>query len=570
MRMIFCAKVSLYWLKSVTSGVLVTSAIVVCLSLSQVSLARQVYLDQGWDEQREAFYNLSQGSQLVPYDFFLALENYRSVTLVRSDRSMKRWGYLPADKNYNHLLNPDRLPIGFVKDVDVADGSEYVGYTCAACHTGQINYRGKKIRIDGGQPLSDFVGFMRHLKLSFQETKDRPGKFRRFARRLNIELTDENVSVLKARLEKSIESLNRVVYSTAAVGNTGIGRIDAFGSIGNSILVHKLGEADNFSPPRAPVSIPFLWQTSELERTQYTGIAEFNFSRNVGEVLGVFGQANLQDPELLFENSIQGENLFLLENMVRQLRPPQWPEEILGEIDYAAAERGYDVYTKIDDTGYSCVSCHTLPNAEGEYPLTPAENNLFGKQFIKTINIPLQEIGTDGNAANLIFQPFLAETGALSVFFENSEVAPSFLIQQFVFGALTQRLFFDLGLSDYEQAAYSGFRFYTPGNEPSANVAAYRARPLPGIWATSPYLHNGSVRNLVELLKPEGEREESFYVGSRRFDPVRVGYRSGWKYRPMRQKFDTSLDGNSAEGHDYGTCFSEEEKWDLIEFLKTL
>ncbi len=64
MRMIFCAKVSKHCLKSVMSSVLVVSAIVVCLSISHVSLARQVYLDQGWDEQRGKMGSDTNGTYL--------------------------------------------------------------------------------------------------------------------------------------------------------------------------------------------------------------------------------------------------------------------------------------------------------------------------------------------------------------------------------------------------------------------------------------------------------------------------------------------------------------------------
>ncbi len=552
-------------------------AAIVAMSVCSNVIAQQVYLDQGWDEQgtqRELFYNLTQGSQLLPYDFFLAVEDVNSMKLLRSDRSLKRWGYLPADKYYDKTLNPDRLPIGFVKDIDAVDGSEHVGFTCAACHTGQINYRGKEIRIEGGQSLSDFVGFVNNLKLSFEATKNKRSKFSRFVKRLNIERTQENMDELVIELDEVIASLDRILSATETVGNSGIGRLDAFGSIGNTILEHDLGKPNNFSAPKAPVSIPFLWQTSQLERTQYTGIAENNFARNIGEVLGVFGRVDLQNPETLFDNSIKGENISRLEGMVRELTAPQWPEEILGDIDQEAAERGYHVYTKTENTGYSCASCHALPNTEGEYPLTPAEDNLFGQKFIQTMNIPLADIGTDPNAANLIFQPFPAETGTLSVFFNDSDVAPSFVIEQFVFGALTQRLFEDLGLSEYERAAYSGFRIYADGKEPAPNVAAYRARPLPGIWATSPYLHNGSVRNMTELLKPADDRETEFYVGSRYFDPVNVGFVSAPNRENYggkgKQKLDTAIDGNSAAGHEYGVYFSDDEKLDLIEFMKTL
>jgi len=59
---------------------------------------------------------------------------------------------------------------------------------------------------------------------------------------------------------------------------------------------------------------------------------------------------------------------------------------------------------------------------------------------------------------------------------------------------------------------------------PAVAGAAYESRMLNGIWATAPYLHNGSVPNLWELLKPAKHRTASFMAGSRVFDPKNVGY----------------------------------------------
>src|SRR5205085_2445537 len=74
-----------------------------------------------------------------------------------------------------------------------------------------------------------------------------------------------------------------------------------------------------------------------------------------------------------------------------------------------------------------------------------------------------------------------------------------------------------------------------------AHPAYYKARPLSGIWASAPYLHNGSVPSLAELLKPPGERVTSFYVGSRELDPETVGLAATAGARSSL--FDTRLPG---------------------------
>lgn len=96
----------------------------------------------------------------------------------------------------------------------------------------------------------------------------------------------------------------------------------------------------------------------------------------------------------------------------------------------------------------------------------------------------------------------------------------------------------------------------------------YKARPLDGIWATAPYLHNGSVPNLYELLLPAEQRSATFYVGSNEFEPQHVGFQT--EQQNSTTLFDTSLPGNSNAGHDtYGT-FSEEQRWQLVEYMKAL
>jgi len=94
----------------------------------------------------------------------------------------------------------------------------------------------------------------------------------------------------------------------------------------------------------------------------------------------------------------------------------------------------------------------------------------------------------------------------------------------------------------------------------------YKARPLNGIWATAPYLHNGSVPTLVALLEPAARRPATFHVGSTEFDPQAVGFVDD----PGFPVFDTSLPGNGNAGHEYASTLSAAEKADLLEYLKSL
>jgi hypothetical protein len=107
---------------------------------------------------------------------------------------------------------------------------------------------------------------------------------------------------------------------------------------------------------------------------------------------------------------------------------------------------------------------------------------------------------------------------------------------------------------------------------------AYKVRPLNGIWATPPYLHNGSVPTLYALLSPVAERPTKFYLGQREYDPMNVGYRMDELAGGF--EFDNTIRGNSNGGHEFtdspnkegviGRLLSPEERRALIEYLKTL
>ncbi|MFN2541576.1 MAG: c-type cytochrome [Chthoniobacterales bacterium] len=96
------------------------------------------------------------------------------------------------------------------------------------------------------------------------------------------------------------------------------------------------------------------------------------------------------------------------------------------------------------------------------------------------------------------------------------------------------------------------------------STGKYWAATLNGVWARSPYLHNGSVRTMHELLSSPAQRAKSFHRGSHTFDEKEMGYADEGAY-----VLDTSGSGNSNSGHDFGTKLSENEKRDLIEYLKT-
>jgi hypothetical protein len=103
------------------------------------------------------------------------------------------------------------------------------------------------------------------------------------------------------------------------------------------------------------------------------------------------------------------------------------------------------------------------------------------------------------------------------------------------------------------------------------NLNGYIAAFLDGIWLRAPYLHNGSVPSLRDLLEPADKRPKVFYRGYDVYDPVKMGFvTEGEEAQRVGTKYDVNDKGNSNRGHEHGTALPEQEKDVLLEYLKTL
>jgi mono/diheme cytochrome c family protein len=103
----------------------------------------------------------------------------------------------------------------------------------------------------------------------------------------------------------------------------------------------------------------------------------------------------------------------------------------------------------------------------------------------------------------------------------------------------------------------------------------YANAPMDGLWLRAPYLHNGSVPTMWDLLQPADKRPKTFWRGNDRYDPVKLGFVDDMAEEAGKRFFlyVTSVKGNSNQGHEgerYGTELADEHKWALIEYLKTL
>ena len=140
----------------------------------------------------------------------------------------------------------------------------------------------------------------------------------------------------------------------------GPARNDAFGVIFNQALGTFIDKPENIRPADAPVKYPILWDASFHDQVQWVGIARNDperggsFSRNVGQVLGVFGHTDVYTPTYIngYCTSAKRDELKLQEDWIKELRSPSWPVEVFG-LDKAKAEKGRKIFES------KCLSCHT-------------------------------------------------------------------------------------------------------------------------------------------------------------------------------------------------------------------
>lgn len=130
-------------------------------------------------------------------------------------------------------------------------------------------------------------------------------------------------------------------------------------------------------------------------------------------------------------------------------------------------------------------------------------------------------------------------------------------------------------LDMWTQGAADAYNAYAEGYDWDFNAFrktdGYVAVPLDGLWLKAPYLHNGSVPYLADLLEKPTDRTPIFYRGYDVYDPAQVGFvTTGPEAEKVGFRYDTAVEGNSNQGHEYGLDLPRKDKQALIEYLKTL
>lgn len=626
------------------------------------------WLDQGWSqEDRYWFHHATQGTSTlpIPYAWFVAVAEPKILPgkekLFINDGYMQKLGFIPSppsgggaagpaggrEKAYGYKaaiggvpvdakvesprgLNPAGMPVGFAITRAYPDPTtgkmlpDQVGLTCAACHTGHLEYNGVSLRIDGANAASSLGDLTNTLGAALLLTDVLPWRFNSFADRvLGPSATKEQRKALKAELKATIKALAAEAKSTAKIDKRdgvpeGFNRLDALNRIGNEVFYINLLPAksatfdplDNYAALTAPVKYPHLWNTPWFTWAQYDASIGQPAVRNVGEAIGVLARVNMttyDQPHRLWVSSVPVGNLARMEQQIEGPNPleresdgrvrgfkglsgPKWPQDVLGKIDFARAAAGRKVYA------LRCQGCHMPPlddpNQAIYSPALWTTANEHGESYLKVNIIPLSVVGTDPGQAEILssrkikaplglgLQPGVTDPNTGVTCF----TTPTPAAAQMSFGqALASAVQFvvDKFHADEGTPIKSVEADADKGNRPNCvqSPPAYKARPLNGIWATPPYLHNGSVPSLHALLGAPGDRPSSFCLGNRAYDPKTVGLDISTCPRGAF-KLDTKVKGSANTGHEFrdapdgtkgvvGPALSAEERAAVIEFLKT-
>ncbi|QXI54904.1 di-heme-cytochrome C peroxidase [Pseudomonas alvandae] len=552
------------------------------------------YLDQWSASERQTYYFTPQGTQVkgLRYDWFTALELPFSQQRFASPEYLARFGFLvdPAQKATPD--NPGNLPVGFTRHQNAGSSEQYLDITCAACHTGELHFKGQAIRIDGGSaqhvlpstvPTLRGGSFGQAMVASLASTYYNPWKFERFARQVLGKDYDARHEALRKAFKVSLDTFLRTAWNDTHRGlyptQEGPGRTDAFGRIANASFGDAIS-AENYRVANAPVDYPQLWEIWTFDWVQWNGSAQQPMARNVGEALGVGATLNFFDAqgkplqgEARYPSSVRVRDLNKIEETLQLLKPPAWPEALLGSIDKPLAAKGRALFAE------NCAGCHVPKVVQG--PDRPVQQLHM---------LPVQVIGTDPGTANNIadhrfnltsLQWDPAELAKLDVQLHPTPTEPLDLSQvsvakglAYVTAFVENRAYRDAGVTPVERPALDGFGLPIGVRE----LRAYKARPLAGVWATPPFLHNGSVPTIYQLLSPQDERATTFYKGTFEYDPRHLGYRTEAFANGFL--FDTKITGNHNSGHEFragergngviGRLLQPQERWALLEYLKVL
>lgn len=399
------------------------------------------------------------------------------------------------------------VPVGFSKKTI---GVDRVGINCAACHVSQVRRPGEAvphIYLGGPGNTVDILGYQRFL----------------FACASDPRFTSHHI--LKALAEVvDLPFLDRLQYRYMLIPATrkALLREKAQFAWTNTRPDWGRGRVDPFNPVKVAflkvavgdtignAEIPPIWNLDQRDE----GKLALHWDGLNSDLTEVFLSSALGDGATL--KSLPVHKLQELQDWAKTLKPPSF--QALFEIDHTLAALGQPIFEQ------HCARCHRFGGEQTGKAL-PLTNEAWGE-------------GLEGNPAG----PLYTDPHRLGVWTPETLEA---------FAAYADDYAWD-------------FKQFRP-------TVGYVNVPLDGLWIRAPYLHNGSVPYLTELLELPERRSQIFYRGHDVYDADRMGFVSeGPEAEHLGSRYDTSEPGNSNQGHLWGTHLSDTEKRLLLEYLKTL
>jgi hypothetical protein len=579
--------------------------------------------------QKENFYHLSQGSEILPWTLLTAVDVADPDSIKPFAENLERFGLLPDPQR------DDGLPVGLtVSSNAFTFGMDFAGVSCAACHVGELRHNGKAVRVDGAPNMfnlqlfysqavdallaatSDRAKLWRALKRLGRQDYGRYGVAAPLVRPVTLVYYGANMLLHRDRLDARLEliAVIRVAkeHRDPQHPTSGFGRLDAFDGTRNFLFTRlrkadasgdfevntanmvKLDAAVKFPPlwsrkasaPQPvetyraqPQRFPPVWGFKDYDWVEWTIDTNTVMERNFTETLGAGATVVLdpRKPASLFENSIPMRTMHELEWLAYYIDPPRWPAAIFGEIKPDVAAAGEAIFRS------RCAGCHEY----GDDRRTPTG-------LIRLRGMRPEDVGTDPTAALRISCP-VPDTGALAIPPRSYTAEDSQLLRdcagvkpgmpfagspfagtvQVAVDSIKQKAYAAAGIDAAQQRTMEdldrrgGVAWRDTLLDTRAPYGPYAARPLYGIWAAAPYLHNGSVPTLYDLLLPPEQRPKRFGLGAREYDPVRLGFAVDTACQQQDCVVDTTRTGDGNGGHLFGTDLSEPDRMALLEYLKT-
>jgi mono/diheme cytochrome c family protein len=516
--------------------------------------------------EQEHFLHGSIGAETangLPYWVFKALPQIYRDKL--GDQGWGRFGLITRDG--------DDLPLGFSRRV--VSGVERVWFNCSLCHVGTYRLPGDDRQyLIAGAPsnnlrLQEMIVFLIEAgrdpgltaDVMMQGIRDAGGDLSWPERLIYRHLAFPRV---KARLQWVGERLAFIHRQEP----WGPGRVDTFNPY-KAIQFNFPMDPDHIATAalNGASDYPAIWQQHPREgmNLHWDGNNDSVAERNLSAALGA-GVTPV---------TVDRKAIKRIEAWMQTLPAPRFP----GPIDAASVQRGEPLFARY------CAACHGRGVALGDRPPGYAEIRAPGSAYGAGYDSGNGAGYADDCPAPAAEPPYAAQTRQTQpeTYGEGDFAYAPARPYDYDRGrypclghtVALSRIGTDPGrwqsytreFAAAQNLLYAGYpwRFHR-----FRKTDGYASQPLDGIWARSPYLHNGSVPTLRDLLEPAGARPAQWLRGSDELDLERVGYRSDAAAPGRLTPYDTTRPGNSNSGHEYGVTLRDDQKAALVEYMKTL